>query len=276
MRKLKPAIIATGFMPAGMDSLEALERFAAMGYKGYEMPSQLLRDGKHTLEEARNKLSELGMEFLTAGFSPLNGPVDVKAVIEDCHKFGVTRATDMGSRLIMNYISNQVDSVTYDMAMQEIEEMERVATELKKEGIVACFHNHHVEFTKCYKGVPFYYLMLANTENLKMELDCGWATYAGVDPVQLMKNLGDRLCAVHIKDYTDGVHKASYSGADPVDMPCFTTPGTGYLNLKGCLQTAIDLGIDYAIVEQDYMNNLDQLSSAQAAVYNLRETGLVE
>ncbi|MBQ1377139.1 MAG: hypothetical protein IIY77_04130, partial [Lachnospiraceae bacterium] len=93
MRKLKPAIIATGFMPAGMDSLEALERFAAMGYKGYEMPSQLLRDGKHTLEEARNKLSELGMEFLTAGFSPLNGPVDVKAVIEDCHKFGVTRAT---------------------------------------------------------------------------------------------------------------------------------------------------------------------------------------
>ena len=59
-------------------------------------------------------------------------------------------------------------------------------------------------------------------------------------------------------------------------MPRFTTPGTGHLNLKGVLQKALDMGIDYAIIEQDFMYNLDPLATAQAGYYNMKETGLVE
>ena len=35
------------------------------------------------------------------------------------------------------------------------------------------------------------------------------------------------------------------------------------------------MGIDYAIIEQDNMNNLDPLATAQAAYYNMKETGLL-
>ena len=42
-------------------------------------------------------------------------------------------------------------------------------------------------------------------------------------------------------------------------MPRFTTPGTGLLDLKGCLETASGMGMEWAIVEQDFQYNLTQL-----------------
>ena len=260
MKKLKAALIATGFMPSDMDAFEALEKLAAMGYKGYEMIMMACRDGKHPL---------------TSIFSA-SPNTDIPALIEESHKLGVSRSTAMVSGLANNYFMGPSDAVyTYDMAMKEIEQMEKIATELKKEGIVACFHNHHLEFTTCFKGVPLYYLMAANSENLKFELDCGWATYAGFDPVQIMKQLGNRLCAIHIKDFTDGEATNTY-GEKTVAMPRFTTPGTGKLKMKDCLQQALDMGIEYAIIEQDFMYHLDPLATAQAGYYNMKETGLVE
>ena len=67
MEKLKAGLIATGFMPRDMDPFEALEKLAAMGYKGYEVLMMAQgRDmatgkAKYTEEQALNKLHELGM-----------------------------------------------------------------------------------------------------------------------------------------------------------------------------------------------------------------------
>ena len=59
-------------------------------------------------------------------------------------------------------------------------------------------------------------------------------------------------------------------------MPRFSTPGTGKLNLKGVLQTAKDMGIPYAIVEQDFQYNLTELETLTAAYLNMKETGLLD
>lgn len=58
-------------------------------------------------------------------------------------------------------------------------------------------------------------------------------------------------------------------------MPRFTTPGTGVLNLAGCLKTASEMGMKHAIVEQDFQYNLTQLETLTAAYYNMKETGYV-
>ena len=118
-----------------------------------------------------------------------------------------------------------------------------------------------------------YWLMAANAPSLKFELDVGWVTYGGQDPVKVMKALGDRLYAVHIKDFTEG--EVPREDGHPKIMPRFTTPGTGLLNLKGCLQTASEMNIPYAIVEQDFQYNLTQLETLTAAYYNMKETGFI-
>ena len=282
MAKLKAGLIATGCMPREMDPFEALEKLAAMGYKGFEvvMMAQGMnmetRKPKYTEEQALAKLKEVGMAPLTA-FMPMgqDGDYDVKAIAESAHRLGVDRATSMVST-VAQYRFGQLDApLTYDEAMKDVERLEKAAVALKKEGIKVAFHNHDEEFLQCYKGVPYFYLMAANSDELKFELDTGWCTYAGFDPVQVMKQLGDRLCAVHIKDFADGGVEQQRTKRSIV-MPRFTTPGTGHLNMKGVLQQALDMGIDYAIIEQDFMYNLSPLETAQAGYYNMKETGLVE
>ena len=281
MAKLKAGLIATGFMPRDMDAFEALERLAAMGYKGYEVVmmargmDMATRKAKYTEEEALKKIREVGMEPLTA-FMPMgqDGDYDVAAIADEAHRLGVDRATCMVSDAAQYRFGRLEDELTYDEAMKQVERLEKAAVALKKEGVKVAFHNHDYEFTKCYKGVPCYYLMAAYSDELKFELDTGWCTYAGFDPVQVMKQLGDRLCAIHIKDFTDGgVEQARDKRT--IIMPRFTTPGTGYLNMKGVLQQAIDMGIDYAIIEQDFMYNMNQFETLTGAYHNMKETGYV-
>ena len=94
------------------------------------------------------------------------------------------------------------------------------------------YHNHDTEFTQCYRGIPQLQLIAANSENLTFELDCGWAAYAGADPVALIGQLGKRISVLHIKDYIDKI--VEYRGMPNVKVPQFTTVGTGKLDLYGC------------------------------------------
>ena len=46
--------------------------------------------------------------------------------------------------------------------------------------------------------------------------------------------------------------------------------------MKDCLSVGLELGIEWAIVEQDYQYNLTQKETLTAAYLNMKETGLVE
>ena len=173
------------------------------------------------------KVREVGMEPLTAMMmAGPDGEYDVKAIAEQAHRLGVDRATCMGSNVAQYGFGFLDEPLKYDEAMKQVEQLEKAAAALKKEGIK-------------------------------------------------VDQLGDRLCAIHIKDYQEGTRLVERPKRTIV-RPKFTTPGTGVLDLKGVLQKALDMGIDYAIIEQDNMNNRDPLSTAQAAYYNMKETGLVE
>ena len=54
------------------------------------------------------------------------------------------------------------------------------------------------------------------------------------------------------------------------------THDTGKLNLRGVLQTVSEMGIPYAIVEQDFQYHLTELETLTAAYLNMKETGFVD
>ena len=165
---------------------------------------------------------------------------------------------------------------TYDQLMAEIERLDAVAKELDKEGIRLTFHNHDIEFQAAYNGVPAFWLMAANSEYLKFQLDCGWVAYAGEDPVKIMKLMGKRITDIHIKDYVPGEVVNELPNGKKVVMPRFSTPGTGVLDMAGCLEAALNLGIEWAIIEQDFQYNLSISETITAAYLNMKETGFVE
>ena len=67
-----------------------------------------------------------------------------------------------------------------------------------------------------------------------------------------------------------------HSGGYKKMMPRFTAPGTGKLPLREVLKAGIEEGIEWAVVEQDFMNNLNQKDTLTAAYLNMKETGLIE
>lgn len=268
MKKMKAAMI--GFLPEEKDIYEQLELYAKMGYCAFEEASPLLREGDPA--ENLKRVKSFGMEPLALYFDVLNPP-SITGLIKDAKVTGVKRVACFGGCAGEYRFGKRPNAPTLDELKRECEILDEAAEKLAKEGIVLTFHNHDAEFLQVLNGVPVFYQMAANTQYLKFEVDCGWVTYAGCDPIYVMKSLGGRMAAVHIKDFKTG---SSVTGENSIVMPRFTTPGTGVLNLKGCLETALAAGIDYAIVEQDFQYHLSQEETLRAAYLNMKETGLVE
>ncbi len=256
-----------GFTPRGCDVFATLESYAKAGYSAFEGADALFQgDPKENLK----RVEAFGMKPLAVHIN-IGGEYDLDEIIRRAHTVGVNRAACYCGVAGAYRFGGRPTPPTLDDILRECEEFESVAKKLKAEGIVLSFHNHDAEFKQVLNGVPVIYHMLANTETLTFEVDCGWVLYGGHDPVQFMKDVGPRLSAVHIKDFVEGEVKNGNN-----IMPRFTTPGTGLLPLKECLETAYDLGIDYAIVEQDFQYRVTQLQTLTAAYINMRETGYVE
>ena len=274
-----------GFMPFGLEfdeTIEVLKKYKELGYSATEHATFLL---KGDVEENKKKLADIGVEALCVGLG-MGGTYtdeDIKKVIEQAKLTGVKRAATFAGCVGMYRFGMRPTPPSYDEVMKEIENLNYVAKELAKEGIMTTFHNHDAEFQTFYKGKSAFYTMVDESEYLKFEVDTGWALYGHFDPVKVLKYCGDKLGAVHIKDWTYGnaVQTMTRPGMEIDEnaaqnaMPRFTAPGTGFLPLAAVLEQSDAMGMDVAIVEMDFMYHMDQAETLRSAYLNMKETGFV-
>ena len=274
MQKLKAGFI--GFIPftaKGEEYYKLLEDYGKLGYKGVEQANVLL-EGDFDANLARIK--GYGLEPICVPLMKMPGmpEPDIDDLVAKAHKLGVTRLVTYMSVAANYRFGMGQGTPSYDEVMTQIEEFEQTATRAKAEGLQFMFHNHDAEFTTVVNGETPFELMIKNTENLTFELDVGWVTYGGVDPVNLIHRLGKRIGALHIKDFVPG--KVEQRPGNGIIMPRFTTPGTGILNLSGVLEAGVAIGQEWAIIEQDFQRNLTTRETLTAAYLNMKETGFVE
>ena len=95
-------------------------------------------------------------------------------------------------------------------------------------------------------GVTALDYVLEQCPNLGLELDVGWAKFAGADPVVIMKQYHDRIPLLHFKDVS------ADACAENRDT-CFTAIGEGSIPLKGIMAAAKDCAIveHGLIIDQD-------------------------
>ena len=274
-----------GFTRFGGDQEEyfnTLKEYAEIGFKGFENGTSVLRGD---VDENLKRLNEYGILPIDIGeqIHGFGGPAATpEEVVEAAHKLGVTRLTcfnNWASTWRFQREGKEELKPTYDEVMTQTEEFEKKAAFYAKEGLDLMYHNHDAEFTLLYRGTELYKLILANTEYLKFELDCGWATYGGSDPVKLIHQMKGRISALHVKDYQPDTLVQYGMGERKMEnvwTPQFTAVGSGALDLIGCLKAGDEEGIEWAIVEQDFMNKLTPKQSLTCAYYNMKETGYVE
>jgi sugar phosphate isomerase/epimerase len=112
----------------------------------------------------------------------------------------------------------------------------RAAAEAQAHGLELGFHNHDAELRPLASGRTFFDKL---PPDLFLELDLGWAWYAGVDPVSLLERTRGRAPLVHVKDFASREGRA------------FRPVGDGAVGYERVAPAAVDAGVEWLLVEQD-------------------------
>ena len=128
---------------------------------------------------------------------------------------------------------------TADEVKQAVVILNTAGEAAKKSGITLCYHNHTHEFETVEGLIPYDVLLSQTTaDTLKFELDLGWATVAGADPISLFKKSPGRFPLWHVKDISADTKK-------PVEV------GAGMVDFKPIFAAAQTAGMQHFFVEQD-------------------------
>jgi len=128
--------------------------------------------------------------------------------------------------------------------------LNRIAARAQAAGLKFGYHAHNYEFKKLGDERGFDVLMREFDPAVRIELDVYWATEAGQNPVELMRQNRKRLELVHIKDRKLGAFTVDLD----LHSPRFAEAGSGTIDWKAVLGEAKRLGVKQYFVDQDWTN----------------------
>lgn len=217
------------------DPKGVMTQLAKMGYTQFESyggPKGFLWGMEP--KEIKSFLGDQGVKMVSTHFDfrgASTKPDEMKKSIDMAAEAGLTY-------LLCPYIGAQK---SWDDWKKITDDFNRVGAEVSKGGLKFGYHNHDYSFKPLDGKIPQDY-MLANTDpkNVMFELDMCWIEAAGVDAVAHLKQYGKRYELCHVKDFKK-------EGGKVVQQDL----GTGIVNYKKILRTAMDNGMKYFIIEQE-------------------------
>ncbi|WP_172194761.1 sugar phosphate isomerase/epimerase family protein [Saccharibacillus qingshengii] len=205
-----------------------LEKVAALGYKGVEFHTFFGRSA----EEVKSILDELGLEALGTHTSYAQLLEHLDSEIAYNKQIG-------NDTLIVPYLQEE------DRVWNEVfANLAKLGSRAREQGAVLAYHNHDFEMTEEVNGKPVFDAMYeaVSAEDLQVEMDTCWVHYGGYDPVEYIGRYQGRLPIIHLKDMT----------RDADGKAITAELGVGEVNLKAIADAAIEAGVEWIVVEQDY------------------------
>lgn len=253
MAKIDIGLIGIINQETKRDFWGTMEKVAKIGYRGIEGATQLLEgDSAANLK----RFNDLGLQVLTVSASRDQLRDDLPKVIANAKALQSPRVSVWWA-----------PCDTRDSVLADAELYNTAGAKLAAEGIKLCYHNHAHEFRAWFNGVYALDVLAEHTdpEYVFFEIDIAWVAFGGEDPSKLLRRMTGRVPAIHVKDVCAvGTEKAE-----------FTSVGTGVVPIQAAVQTAIDTGVPWAVVEQDQLRNLDALDTITLSYLYLKEAGLV-
>jgi sugar phosphate isomerase/epimerase len=210
---------------AAADLAGALRAATELGFQGVELHDL----HGHAPDEVRAMLDAHGLAVCGRHVGLEAAEDDLGGLVAEL----VTLGTD---RLVVAWIEPPRTPAEADAAVARLV---RAAGRAADAGLRLGFHNHDAEVAAQADGRSVLDLLLAADGGPFLELDLGWAWYAGADPIALVDTAGSRAPLVHVKDMRrDG---------GSVHVPL----GRGDVDYEGLADAADRAGVEWLIVEQD-------------------------
>jgi len=232
------------------DYIGALEKVAAIGYKGIELgrPPEGM-----TVAEQKALLDRLGLQVVGthAGFDTLDFDADGIADYLD--------EVDGG-----RYVAISLLFASREDVLEKARKMNAIGEAFKRRGITFLYHNHDWEF-KRFDGEYALDILLRETdpELVQTELDTYWIRKGGEDPAAYLRKLKGRAPMLHIKDMEQG------------EEQYFAEVGEGILDFREIAGAADEIGVQWLVVEQDKCRR-DPFDSLRISYDNLVKLGIMK
>jgi len=202
-----------------------LRSVRGLGYEGVEVFDL----HGHDPARVRGWLDELGL-------APCGFHTSLEAVEERLPELAAEAGVLGTRRRIVSWIEPPESGT---QAREAVERLRTAARKAADAGLELGFHNHAGELRPLDGGPTFLDELLGGAPELFLELDLGWAWYAGVDPAGLLERTRGRCPLVHVKDL-------AVRG-----VPTFCPVGDGAVGYERIVPAAVPAGVEWLIVEQD-------------------------
>jgi len=225
---------------------QVLDEIASIGYEGIEAGVPHFEN----VSDPKAVLSTRGL--LLAGLHMNVGSADTKAVDEAVSLLGKTG----GHYLLFSGAGGKENSdENYVKNAARLEEFGKLA---KKQGVMVCYHNHWQEIVDDARGTR---IILENTspEHVSLCVDTYWVKCGGMSPVEFIKEYGDRVAYLHLKDGTEEGMKT--------EPRKFLELGQGIIDFPAIIKAAEPLGVEWLVVEQDRTERTPKESMAMSRKY---------
>jgi sugar phosphate isomerase/epimerase len=231
------------------DVPDTLKKIRAIGYQhveSFSLAGLTAPQFRKALDDAGLKCRSSHLMFGGGDFGPLFAQANALGA-----KYAVSSILlPFNEQIQMNEIVGKLSQLTLDDFKQMAAKANQIGKKAKEAGLQYAYHNHNFEF-KDYGGQTGYDLLLKETDPdlVKLELDCGWMTIGGHDPIAYFKKYPDRYRLMHAKDFV--ALTPTSNTLDPAKHPAITEVGSGKIDWPPIVAAARAAGVEFYYVDHD-------------------------
>lgn len=228
------------------EMLAALKVLKAMGYNICQLSGH---NREIPAEQIRDMLDESGMSCVCTHIGFQEMEEDIDRVIRE-HKLWNCEYPGIGGL--------PVEFRTPEGYVEFAKRASKVAEKLQDNGLHFIYHNHAFEFERFEKvGKTGLELLMENcSPAVQFELDLYWVQMGGGNPLDWIEKVRGRMDVVHFKEMNGS--RESRGVIAPI--------GKGNMNWAAIMAACDDIGVKYALIEQD---NAVEQGSLDCMFYSL-------
>lgn len=179
----------------------------------------------------------------------LEGDLDV--LVRDMHTIGVTDVIMpvplfRGTATTAEQFRAATAALTIDDWQRTAAFLNRVGAELHQRGLAIGYHNHNFDFV-LNGGQAGLDILLRETDPglVTFEMDAGWVSAAGLDPVDILRAHPKRFTQMHVKDIRRAAPMTHSAQMEPAEV------GGGIMDWPAILAAADRAGVCRYYIEQE-------------------------
>ena len=145
-----------------------------------------------------------------------------------------------------------------------ISSLDKAFDEYAENGITLAYHHHNWEYLKLSNGKTRMNELLHQTKKLKFVHDTYWTAKCGISPALQIKEFGERLLGIHLRDLTFKKRGIDVKGAD-------AAIGDGVIDFTSVLDAAEKTSCLYLVIEQNTKEPYAEIEKSLNTLFNIRK-----